>query len=85
MSHVVLVTNGRTGNVVTMAWQPLSDRENRLGWGMGAEVKNFVKDVMETQSCEYGFILYWVKCEVFEIKEVTGQISVSCVMGTCYV
>ena len=48
MSHVVLVTNGRTENVVTMAQQPLSDKKNRLGWGMGAEVKNFVKDVMET-------------------------------------
>ena len=53
---MVLVTNGRTGNAVTMAQQPLSDRRNRLGWGMGAKVKNFVKDVMETGSCEYGFI-----------------------------
>ena len=53
--------------MVAMAQQPISDRENRLGWCMGAEVKNFVKNVMETWSCEYGFILYWAKCEVFWI------------------
>ena len=39
MSHVVSVTNGRTRNAIAMAQQPLSDRKNRLGWGMGAEVK----------------------------------------------
>ena len=75
---------GRTGNTVTVAWQPMSDRENRLGWCMGVEVKNFVKDVMETWSCQYGFILYWAKCEVFWIKEATGWMSVLCVMGTFY-
>ena len=48
---------GQTGKKwVTEAWEPMSDRGNQLGWGKGAEVKNFVKDVMETRSCEYGFI-----------------------------
>ena len=42
----------------------MSDRKNGLGWHMGAEVKNVGKDIMETCSSEYGFILYWLKCEV---------------------
>ena len=66
--------------MVTMAWQPMSDRENVLGWCMGDEVKNFGRDIMETHSSEYGFILYWPKCKVFWIKEATSWISVSCVM-----
>ena len=68
-----------------MAWQPMRDRKNRSGWHIGTEVKNFVKDVMGTQSCEYGFILYWVKCRDYGSKEATSLISVLCVMGTCYV
>ena len=48
----------------------MSNRRNRLGWGKGAEVKNFVKDVMETQSCEYGFILKWINCIYYSYKEV---------------
>ena len=47
-----------------MLWPPMSDRENGLGWHMVAEVNIFGKDVMETCSSEYGFILYWPKCEV---------------------
>ena len=42
----------------------MSGRENGLGWCMGAEVKNLGKYIMETRSGEYGFILYWPKCEV---------------------
>ena len=38
------------------AWEPMSDKINGLGQCEGAEVKNFVKAVMETWSCEYGFI-----------------------------
>ena len=79
-----LVTNGRTENAVTMAWQPMRDRKNRLGQCMGTEVKNFVKDVMETRSCGYGFILYWAKCRYFGFKEATVWISVLCVMGAFY-
>ena len=78
------MTNGRTGKAVTVVWQPMSDRESGLGWCMGAEVKNFVKDIMETQSCEYGFILYWAKCRYFVFKEATRWISVLCVMGAFY-
>ena len=70
--------------MVTVVWQPMSNRKSGLGWCMGAEVKNFVKDVMETQSCEYGFILYWVKCRYFGFKEATGWIRVLCVMGAFY-
>ena len=40
------------------------DRKNGLGWCMGAEMKNLGKDIMETRSGEYGFILYWLKCKV---------------------
>ena len=43
-------------NWVTGAWEPMSNKRNGLGQCKGAEVKNFVKAVMETQSCEYGFI-----------------------------
>ena len=42
----------------------MNDRENVLGWHVGAEVKYFGKDIMETCSGEYGFILYWLKCEI---------------------
>ena len=31
---------------------------------MGDEVKNFGKDISETRSAEYGFILYWPKCGI---------------------
>ena len=34
-------------NWVAEAWEPMSDRRNGLGWGVGAKAKNFVKDVME--------------------------------------
>ena len=50
--------------MVIMDQPPMSDRENGLGWCVGAEVKNLGKDIMETQSGEYGFILYWPKCKV---------------------
>ena len=43
-------------NWVTGAWEPMSDKRNGLGHCEGTEVKNFVKAVMETWSCEYGFI-----------------------------
>ena len=54
----------------------MSDRRNGLGWGEGAEVKNFVKDVMETQSCEYGLILKWINCSYYAYK---GEISLKIV------
>ena len=54
----VLVTNERAWNAVTMTWPPMSDMEKVLGWCVGDEMKNFGKDVMETCSGEYGFILY---------------------------
>ena len=47
-----------------MDWPPMSDRENGLGWYLDAEVKNLPKDIMETQSGGYDFILYWPKCKV---------------------
>ena len=75
-----LVTNERTWNAVTMAQQPMSDRESGWGWCMGTEVKNFGKDVMETCGGEYGFIWYWPKCKMC-CMEVTGWINVSCAMG----
>ena len=56
MSHVDWWPMGGQKNSVIVAWQPMRDRENRSGQCIGAEVKKFVKDVMETQSCEYGFI-----------------------------
>ena len=43
-------------NWVTGDWEPISNKRNGLGQCEGAEVKNFVKAVMETWSCEYGFI-----------------------------
>ena len=48
---------GRLEISVIMAQQPMKDRKNRSGWHIGAKVENFVKDVMEIQSCEYDFIL----------------------------
>ena len=50
--------------MVIMDWPPMSGRENGLGWWVVAEVKNLGKDVIETQSGEYGFIWYWPKCKV---------------------
>ena len=43
-------------NWVAGAWEPMGDKGNGLGQCKGTKVKNFVKAVMETQSCEYGFI-----------------------------
>ena len=77
----VLVTNERAWNSVAVAQPPMSDRENVLGWCMGDEMKNFGKDIMETHSSEHGFILYWPNCGMFWIKEATGWIKVSCMMG----
>ena len=33
-------------------------------------MKNFVKDVMETLICEYGFILKWINCIYYTYKDV---------------
>ena len=57
-------------NWVAEAWEPMCNRRNGLGWGKGTEAKHFVKDVMETQSCEYGFILRWINCSYYVYKEV---------------
>ena len=48
---------GGMENSVVVAQQPMRDRKNRSGWCIGTKVERLVKDVMETQSCEYGFIL----------------------------
>ena len=48
------VTAGR--NWVIGVWEPMSDKGNRLRQCKGTEVKNFVRAVMETRSCEYAFI-----------------------------
>ena len=85
MSHVDGWTMGGQKNSVIVAWQPMRDRENRSEQCVGAEVKKCVKDAMETQSCEYGFILYWVNCKYYGSKEATILISVLCLIGTCYV
>ena len=47
-----------------MVWPSMSDRKNVLGWHVGAELKTFGNNVMETHSGEYGFILYWLKWEM---------------------
>ena len=57
----------------------MGNRENALGHGLGDEVKNFGKDVMQTWSGEYGFIGYWFKYENLWVKEVAGWIRVPCV------
>ena len=50
----------------------MSDRRNGLGWGEGTEAKKIVKDVMETQICEYGFILKWINHSYYASKEAIG-------------
>ena len=70
---------------VIMAQQPMRDRENSSVQHIGTKVKQFVKDVMETRNCEYGFILYWMNHRYYGSKEATSLISVLCIMGTCYV
>ena len=72
MSHVDGWPMGGQKNSAIMAQQPMRNRENRSGQCIGTEVKNFVKDVMETQSCEYGFILYWANCKYYGSKEATS-------------
>ena len=76
---------GGLKNSVIMAQQPMRGRKNRSGQCIGTEVKKFVKDVMETRSCEYGFILYWMNHRYYGSKEATGLINVLYVMATCYV
>ena len=62
---------GQTGKTALLGLgNQWANRRNGLGWGEGAEVKNFVKDVMETQSCEYGFILKRINCIYYAYKEV---------------
>ena len=39
---------GELKNWVVEAYELMSNRRNGLGWGVGTEVKIFVKDVMET-------------------------------------
>ena len=48
----------------------MSNKRNGLEQCKGTKVKNVVKDVMETQTCEYGFILKWVNCIYYEYKDV---------------
>ena len=37
------------------SWEPMSDKKNGLRRCKGTKVKNFVKDVMEIQSCGVWF------------------------------
>ena len=46
----------------------MSDGRNGLGWCVGAKAKKIVKDVMETWSCEYGFILNWINHRYYGSK-----------------
>ena len=57
----------------------MGNRENVSGCGLGDEVKKIGKDVMETQSCEYGFICYWSKYENVWVKEFASWTRVPCV------
>ena len=65
-------------NRVAEAWEPMSNRRNGLGWGVFAEAKKFVKDVMETQSCEHGFILKWINHRYYASKEMIS-LKIVCV------
>ena len=56
----------------------MSGRRNGLGQGKGTEAKNFVKDVTETHSCEYGFILKWINHSYYTSKEAVG-LKIVCV------
>ena len=69
---------GELENWVADAWEPMSDRRNGLGWGKGAEAKNFVNNVMETQSCEYGFISKWINHSYYAYKGPIG-LKIACV------
>ena len=71
-------------NWVAKAWEPMSDRRNGLGWGKGTKAKNFVKDVMETRSCEYGFILKWINHIYYAYKEVVS-LKIVCIRVDCAV
>ena len=66
------------GNWVAVAWEPMSDKGNGLGWCKGIKVKNFIKNVMETQSCEYGFILNWISGRNYGSQKATSVIIVLC-------
>ena len=56
----------------------MSNRRNGLQWGKGAKAKTIVKDVVETQSCEYGFILKWINHRYYASKEAIG-LKIVCV------
>ena len=51
-----------------MAQQPMTDQKNRSGWCVSTEVKNVAKDVMETQSCEYGFICIGQNVDILDLR-----------------
>ena len=46
------------------------------GMGLGDEAKKFGKDVMETQSSQYGFIYYCSKYKNVWVKEAASWIRV---------
>ena len=48
----------------------MSNRKTGLRQCKGTEVKNFVKDVMETRSCKCGFILKWINCVYYAYRDV---------------
>ena len=51
----------------------LGTNEQQEKWvraGQRHQSKKNVKDVMETWSCEYGFILKWINCSYYASKEV---------------
>ena len=62
-----------------MTWYPKGSRKNVLECGLGDKVKKVGKNVMETQSGEYGFICYWSKYKNVWVKEAAGGIRVPCV------
>ena len=64
----VLVTNERTWNAVAVAQPPMSDRENVLGWHMGAEVKYFGKDVMQIVVVSMVFFCIGWNAKCFELR-----------------
>ena len=80
-----MVTNERTENVVAMAQQPMSDRENRLGWCVGAKVKILSKISWRHRAVSMVLLCIWQNARCFGFKEATSWISVSGVMGTFYI
>ena len=73
-SHILMTDEkgGKEVSVKEVGCKTRSSWFNRSGQCWGCQGEKFVKDVMETRICEYGFILKYINHSYYTYKEVIG-------------